>query len=87
MNRINHGIKETPWTGEVSYSGARRHTAAGQSQYLRRVGRWFKTDRRCLALAGKDGKRVLLQFGANWCPWCHKLHSLFDTDKDIAALT
>jgi thiol:disulfide interchange protein len=38
-----------------------------------------------LALAGKDGKRVLLQFGANWCPWCHKLHSLFETDKDIAA--
>jgi len=39
-----------------------------------------------LALAGKDGKRVLLQFGANWCPWCHKLHALFDSDKDIAAL-
>jgi thioredoxin-related protein len=38
-----------------------------------------------LALAGKDGKRVLLQFGANWCPWCHKLHSLFETDKGIAA--
>jgi thiol:disulfide interchange protein len=38
-----------------------------------------------LALAGKDGKRVLLQFGANWCPWCHKLHSLFETDKNIAA--
>jgi len=38
-----------------------------------------------LALAGKDGKRVLLQFGANWCPWCHKLHSLCETDKDIAA--
>jgi thiol:disulfide interchange protein len=38
-----------------------------------------------LALAGKDGKRVLLQFGANWCGWCHKLHSLCATDKDIAA--
>jgi thiol:disulfide interchange protein len=38
-----------------------------------------------LALAGKDGKRVLLQFGANWCGWCRKLHSLFDTDKEIAA--
>jgi thioredoxin-related protein len=38
-----------------------------------------------LALAGKDGKRVLLQFGANWCPWCHKLHALFKADKDIAA--
>ena len=38
-----------------------------------------------LALAGKDGKRVLLQFGANWCGWCHKLHSLYQTDKGIAA--
>jgi thiol:disulfide interchange protein len=38
-----------------------------------------------LALAGKDGKRVLLQFGANWCGWCHKLHSLCETDTDIAA--
>src|SRR5580658_9866651 len=38
-----------------------------------------------LALAGKDGKRVLLQFGANWCPWCHKLHSLFEKDQAIAA--
>jgi thiol:disulfide interchange protein len=38
-----------------------------------------------LALASKDGKRVLLQFGANWCGWCHKLHSLCETDADIAA--
>jgi len=38
-----------------------------------------------LALAGRDSRRVLLQFGANWCPWCHKLHSLFETDQDIAA--
>jgi thiol:disulfide interchange protein len=36
-----------------------------------------------LALAGQDGKRVLLQFGANWCPWCHKLHTLFEKDKSI----
>jgi thiol:disulfide interchange protein len=38
-----------------------------------------------LALAGKDGKRVLLQFAANWCIWCHRLHSLCATDKSIAA--
>ena len=38
-----------------------------------------------LALAKKDGKHVLLQFGANWCGWCHKLHKLFKDDKDIAA--
>ncbi len=27
---------------------------------------------------------MLLMFGANWCGWCHKLHTLFGTDKDIA---
>jgi thiol:disulfide interchange protein len=30
-------------------------------------------------------KTVLLDFGANWCPWCHKLHTLFTTDAAIAA--
>ena len=38
-----------------------------------------------LAVAKKENKRVLLQFGANWCGWCHKLHKLFQSDADIAA--
>src|SRR5437899_112729 len=38
-----------------------------------------------LAVAKKENKRVLLQFGANWCGWCHKLHKLCETDTDIAA--
>ena len=29
-----------------------------------------------LTIAKKENKRVLLQFGANWCGWCHKLHAL-----------
>jgi thiol:disulfide interchange protein len=37
-----------------------------------------------LAQGRKENKRVLLQFGANWCPWCHKLHQLFQTDKPVA---
>jgi thiol:disulfide interchange protein len=37
-----------------------------------------------LALAKKENKRVLLQFGANWCGWCHKLHKLFESDNSIA---
>ena len=36
-----------------------------------------------LATAQKENKRVLIQFGANWCGWCHKLHRLFDTDKEV----
>lgn len=38
-----------------------------------------------LAAAKKEKKHALLQFGANWCGWCHKLHKLMDTDKDVAA--
>ncbi len=38
-----------------------------------------------LARAKKENKRVLVQFGANWCGWCHKLHKLFESDADIAA--
>src|SRR5262245_5817847 len=37
-----------------------------------------------LARAKRHNKRVLLQFGANWCGWCHKLHDVFAKDKDIA---
>lgn len=38
-----------------------------------------------LVLAKRDHKRVLLQFGANWCSWCHRLHKLFSSDRSIAA--
>ena len=37
-----------------------------------------------VAQARRDHKRVLLQFGANWCGWCHKLHDLFEKDRPIA---
>ncbi|MDB6018161.1 MAG: thiol:disulfide interchange protein precursor [Pedosphaera sp.] len=37
-----------------------------------------------LAQAKKENKRVLLQFGANWCGWCHKLHKTMETDAAVA---
>ena len=29
-------------------------------------------------------KHVLVMFGANWCIWCHKLHTLFEKDAAVA---
>jgi thioredoxin-related protein len=34
--------------------------------------------------AKRENQRVLVMFGGNWCGWCHKLHELFKSDKDIA---
>lgn len=34
--------------------------------------------------AKSENKRVLLQFGANWCPWCYLLHDLFAEDPAIS---
>ena len=37
-----------------------------------------------LVTAKNERKHVLLQFGANWCDWCHTLHILFQTDKNVS---
>ncbi|MGH7140043.1 MAG: thioredoxin family protein [Pirellulales bacterium] len=33
--------------------------------------------------AKAEGKRVLIEWGGNWCGWCHKLHDVFKTDELI----
>jgi thioredoxin-related protein len=34
--------------------------------------------------AKKGDKRILLMFGGDWCGWCHKLHGLFKSNREIA---
>jgi thioredoxin-related protein len=31
----------------------------------------------------KENKHILLMFGGNWCPWCHRLHELMNADAAI----
>lgn len=37
-----------------------------------------------IALAKKQNKRVILDVGGNWCPWCIKLDHMFKEDKEVA---
>ena len=36
-----------------------------------------------LTLAKAENKHVLLEFGANWCVWCRRLHGLMETNRDV----
>jgi thioredoxin-related protein len=38
------------------------------------------------ALAKRDARRVLVMFGFNGCGWCHKLHGLLASDREIHRL-
>ena len=35
-------------------------------------------------IAKKEHKRVILDVGGEWCPWCKKLDKMFHTDAEIA---
>jgi thioredoxin-related protein len=35
--------------------------------------------------AGNDCRRILLVFGADWCPWCNRLSHFFDENVNVAA--
>ncbi len=37
-----------------------------------------------LVRAKRENKRVLIQWGANWCSWCNALHRLMKSDKALA---
>ena len=36
-----------------------------------------------LARAGKENRRVLIEWGANWCVWCRALHALCESDAEV----
>ncbi len=40
---------------------------------------------RALDQATRENKRVLLLLGANWCPWCRRLHAVLTTDAAVKA--
>ena len=38
-----------------------------------------------LERARKENKRVLIQWGGNWCSWCHLLHDTFEKDRKVSS--
>ena len=38
------------------------------------------------AEARRSGRRILLDVGGNWCPWCRKLDAFWEVQKDLKAL-
>src|SRR5690242_11837888 len=41
---------------------------------------------RAIAEARKTAKRVLLDVGGNWCPWCHMMDQFFQDNPDLLGL-
>ena len=41
---------------------------------------------RAVEKAKLENKHVLIQWGANWCIWCHRLHEFFADDAEAKAL-
>jgi thiol-disulfide isomerase/thioredoxin len=38
---------------------------------------------KALVKAKKERQRVLIQWGADWCPWCHRLHAILGKDREL----
>jgi thiol:disulfide interchange protein len=65
--------------------GAEVPSQASRSAIYDEQAEGTKQITKALATAKRKQKRVLVQFGANWCVWCHRLHALFQSDAKIAA--
>lgn len=37
-----------------------------------------------LAVAKRENKHVLAEFGANWCIWCRRMHTLLHSHPEVA---
>ena len=42
--------------------------------------------KKATALAKKENKHVLIQFGGNWCPWCIRFHQMAHGAQPIDSL-
>lgn len=57
----------------------------GQDIFDRQVNGEELVDK-AITRAQQEHKRIVLFFGANWCPWCRELHHAFTEDPSILAV-
>jgi len=42
--------------------------------------------RAAIEVASKDGKRILLEVGGDWCIWCHRMDGFFEDNAELLKL-
>ena len=46
----------------------------------------FKDLAAAKAEAHRSGRRILVDVGGNWCPWCRRLHAFWDAQPELKAV-
>ena len=46
----------------------------------------FKDLEAAKALAKQTGRRIILDVGGNWCPWCMRLHATWEANPELKAM-
>ena len=81
-------VGKDPYVRDLSINALKRINLAGlkgkPANIYDETAEGKKQIAEALVIAKKEGKQVILQFGANWCGWCHRLHELFKADAGIA---
>ncbi len=78
------GVVFGAWQGEAAPRAQTAQEPKAKAQVYNEAADARADLKAALARAQKDNKRVLIQWGANWCGWCVMLHDLFKSDKEIA---
>ena len=71
-------IKHSATNGDSSKVGVEHRTKFDPSRDA------AKDIAEAVLIAKKDGRRILLDVGGEWCIWCHRLDKFFEDNADVA---